>query len=162
MDLASNDSIRSFAKKLLEQEPHLDILVNNAGVIVPKFKTTADGYEYSFAVNYLGHFLLTNLLLERMRLSPSARIVNVTSIVYRLGKIDFSTLNSPASFDCVARYFESKLALVMFTRALAERLKDTAVVATAVHPGFVRTVFSNQLDPLRVSFTYTLVLSALG
>ena len=99
LDLASLDSVRKFATKILEEEPRIDILINNVGILSPSFTKTADGIEATFAVNHLGHFLLTNLLLDRIKEAPSARIVNVSSMGHSMGKIDFNNLNSERSYS---------------------------------------------------------------
>ena len=86
LDLASLDSVRKFAANILEEEPRIDILINNAGVINSTYRESENGYESTFAVNHLGHFLLTNLLLDRLKVAPSARIVNVGALLYKLHK----------------------------------------------------------------------------
>ena len=101
-DLASLDSVRKFAAKILEEEPRIDILINNAGVVNSTYRESADGYESTFAVNHLGHFLLTNLLLDRLKEAPSARIVNVGALLYKLHKeYKFDEINSkdPSRFS---------------------------------------------------------------
>ena len=140
LDLASLDSIREFAEKILEEEPQIDILINNAGVmIIPERRLTKDGLEMQFGTNHLGHFLLTNLLLDRIKEAPSARIVNVSSMAYRFGSIDFQNLNSERSYSRFSAYNNSKLANILFTRSLAKRLQGTNVTANALHPGGIRT-----------------------
>jgi len=139
LNLASLASIRQFAAMILEEEPHIDILINSAGIACCPYSTTEDGFEMQFGVNHLGHFLLTNLLLERLKEAPSARIVILSSIVHHLGRINFDNLNSEMSYNKVRAYFNSKLANILFTRSLAKRLEDTNVTVNALHPGFVRT-----------------------
>ena len=140
LDLASLDSIRQFAAKILEEEPQIDILINNAGVmIIPERRLTKDGFEMQFGTNHLGHFLLTNLLLDRIKEAPSARIVNVSSVGYRFGSIDFQNLNCERSYSRISSYGCSKLANILFTRSLAKRLQGTNVTTNALHPGSIRT-----------------------
>ena len=140
LDLASLDSVRKFAAKILEEEPRIDILINNAGVMmVPERRLTKDGFEMQFGTNHLGHFLLTNLLLDRIKEAPSARIVSVSSIAYRRGKIDIDDLNSERSYGPISVYSKSKLANILFTRGLAKRLQGTNVTANVLHPGGIHT-----------------------
>jgi len=140
LDLASLDSIRQFAAKILEEEPQIDILINNAGVmIIPERRLTKDGFEMQFGTNHLGHFLLTNLLLDRIKEAPSARIVNVSSGAHRFASLDFQNLNSERSYSRTTAYGNSKLANILFTRSLAKRLRDTNVTTNALHPGGIRT-----------------------
>jgi NAD(P)-dependent dehydrogenase (short-subunit alcohol dehydrogenase family) len=125
-DLADLAQVRSLAAEAGE----LDTLVNNAGVIVPERRESADGYELTFAVNYLSHFLLTRLLLENMR--EPARIVNVSSIGQT--PLDFDDLMLERGYDAFGAYAQSKLAQVLFTVELAERLGDRDVTVNALHP----------------------------
>lgn len=140
LDLASFDSIRTFAIELLSEEPAIDVLINNAGVMQCPYWKTADGNEMQFGVNHLGHFLLTNLLLERLMQAPAARIVVVSSRFYeRINAIKFDDINSEKSYDPSEAYAQSKLANILFTRALAKRLEGTSVIVNCLHPGVVRT-----------------------
>ena len=140
LDLSSLDSVRKFAATILEEEPRIDILINNAGVMmIPERRLTKDGFEMQFGTNHLGHFLLTNLLLDRIKEAPSARIVNISSIAYRRGVINMDDLNSERSYAPIAVYCKSKLANILFTRGLAKRLQGTNITANAVHPGGIRT-----------------------
>ena len=152
LDLASLESVRKFAGKILEEEPQIDILINNAGVVFPQRKLTKDGFEMHFGVNHLGHFLLTNLLLDRIKEAPSARIVNVSSgIVDIFGDIDFDNLNSERSFSQWKAYGMSKLSNILFTRSLAKRLKDTRVTVNCLHPGAITTELGrNMMNPFLV------------
>ena len=140
LDLSSLDSVREFAAKILEEEPRIDILINNAGVMmIPERRLTKDGFEMQFGTNHLGHFLLTNLLLDRIKEAPSVRIVSVSSLAYRRGKIDIDDLNSERSYGPISVYSKSKLANILFTRGLAKRLQGTNVTANVLHPGGIRT-----------------------
>ena len=139
LDLASLTSVRQFAARVLEEEPRLDILINNAGVMACPYTKTEDGFEMQFGVNHLAHFLLTNLLLDRLTEAPSARIVNLSSLAHAFGKINFDDLNSEQSYGSWSAYGQSKLANILFTRSLAKRLEGTNVTVNAVHPGSVIT-----------------------
>ena len=146
LDLASLDSVRKFAAKILEEEPRIDILINNAGVINTAYTKSADGFELTFAINHLGHFLLTNLLLDRIKEAPSARIVNLTSLAYKAGNIDLDNLNLEHSYSWFRAYSSSKLANIIFTRSLAKRLEGTGVTANAVHPGTASTEMGRNIN----------------
>ena len=140
LDLASLESVRKFAAKILEEEPRIDILINNAGVMaLPERKLTKDGFEMQFGTNHLGHFLLTNLLLDRLKEAPSARIVNVSSVAYKMGSIKMDNLNSEHSYTSWGAYCQSKIANILFTRGLSKRLEGTNVTANALHPGAIFT-----------------------
>lgn len=146
LDLSSLASVHAFSQRILDQEPHVDILINNAGVMYPGYSATEDGLELHMAVNHLGHFLLTNLLLERLKESQESRIINVSSILYKnCEKFDFEDVNCSKE-ECMNSkqygknaYAQSKLANILFTRELARRLKNTGVTANVVSPGLVQT-----------------------
>ncbi|XP_054017588.1 retinol dehydrogenase 12-like isoform X1 [Dryobates pubescens] len=137
LDLADTKSIREFAEKFLAEEKELHILINNAGVMLCPYSKTADGFEMHLGVNHLGHFLLTFLLLERLKQSAPARIVNVSSLAHHGGRIRFHDLHGEKSYHRGLAYCHSKLANVLFTRELARRLQGTKVTANALHPGSV-------------------------
>lgn len=140
LDLASMSSVRQFAERFLAEEPRLDILVNNAGVMATPRKLTADGFEQQFGINHLGHFLLTNLLLERLKSSAPSRIVVISSAAYIFGKINKTDLMGEKSYSkFFGAYAQSKLANILFTRKLADILNGTGVTANCLHPGIVRT-----------------------
>lgn len=139
-DLSSQEQIRRAAKELLERCPRIDVLLNNAGITNLRREVTVDGLEAVFAVNHLGYFLLTNLLLDRICETPDARIVNVASEAHRFGSIDFDDLGCEhKKFRWMRVYGQSKLANVLFTRELAKRLQDRGVTVNALHPGAVAT-----------------------
>jgi NAD(P)-dependent dehydrogenase (short-subunit alcohol dehydrogenase family) len=143
--------VRKFAAKILEEEPRIDILINNAGVMaIPERKLTQDGFEMQIGVNHLGHFLLTNLLLDRIKQAPSARIINVSSMGHYMGKLDFDDLNLERSYSHLAAYGNSKLANILFTRSLAKCLQGTRVTANVLHPGAINTELSRHLDSFLV------------
>jgi len=107
--------------------------------MIPERRLTKDGFEVQFGTNHLGHFLLTNLLLDRIKEAPSARIVNVSSGAHRFASLDFQNLNSERSYSRTAAYGYSKLANILLTRSLAKRLRGTNVTTNALHPGGIRT-----------------------
>ncbi|KAG8511768.1 Retinol dehydrogenase 12, partial [Galemys pyrenaicus] len=137
LDLSDTKSIRAFAEGFLAEEKQLHILINNAGVMMCPYSKTADGFETQLGVNHLGHFLLTHLLLERLKESAPARVVNLSSVVHHVGKIHFHDLQSEKSYNSGFAYCHSKLANVLFTRELAKKLQGTGVTTYAVHPGIV-------------------------
>lgn len=140
LDLASLASVRRFAAQILEEEPRIDILINNAGVMGCPYSKTEDGFEMQFGVNHLGHFLLTNLLLERMKESPAARIVTVSGDIYRMCsgiKFDDLSWSEGSQYSPNGAYTHSKLANILFTNALAKRLEGTRVTANSLHPGVI-------------------------
>ena len=131
-DLSSLGEVRALAERILSDHDHLDALVNNAGVIVPERAESEDGYELTFAVNYLAHFLLTSLLLPLLREAAPARIVNVASAGQ--SPVDFDDVMLERGYDGMRAYTRSKLAQVMYTFELAERLRGSGVTANALHP----------------------------
>jgi NAD(P)-dependent dehydrogenase (short-subunit alcohol dehydrogenase family) len=142
LDLASLESVRAFSRDLLADNRPLPLLLNNAGLFQLSRQETSDGFEMQFGVNHLGHFLLTNLLLERIRSSAPARIVSVSS-----GAMHFASLTAELDdpnwekrrYRGWRAYGDSKLMNLLFTGELARRLEGSGVVAHAVHPGGVRT-----------------------
>jgi NAD(P)-dependent dehydrogenase (short-subunit alcohol dehydrogenase family) len=139
VDLASLSSIREFTRHFSNRYQQLNVLINNAGVYCAKRGETKDGFEKTMGINYLGPFLLTNLLLPLLKKTPEARIVNVSSNAYFQGKIDLNNLHLKKRYQGFKAYSASKLAIVLFTLELAERLKDTGVTVNALHPGHVAT-----------------------
>jgi NAD(P)-dependent dehydrogenase (short-subunit alcohol dehydrogenase family) len=147
-DLSSQGQVRRLAEEVLHALPRIDVLVNNAGGYWSTRHLTVDGYEHTFALNHLAPFLLTHLLLDRMRAGPGARVVNVASGAQAAGRIDFDDLQGARSYSGSRAYNQSKLASVLFTYELARRLDGTAVTANALHPGVVSTAFGGE-DPGR-------------
>jgi NAD(P)-dependent dehydrogenase (short-subunit alcohol dehydrogenase family) len=139
LDLGDLASVRAFATSFLASHDRLDLLVNNAGVMVPPEGRTADGFELQFGINHLGHFALTGLLLERLVATGEARVVTVSSVAHKGGRIDFDNLNAEKGYSAQAAYGQSKLANLLFTRELQRRLEGTSVLALASHPGFSST-----------------------
>ncbi|XP_062553175.1 retinol dehydrogenase 12-like [Armigeres subalbatus] len=157
LDLSSLESVRTFATKFLQEEPRLDILINNAGVMACPKALTKDGFEQQLGVNHLGHFLLTNLLLDRLKASAPSRVVNLSSLAHRYGTINKRDLNSEQSYNQVMAYCQSKLANVLFTRELAKRLEGTGVTAYAVHPGAVHTELTRHMGSIFFLFEQNLI-----
>lgn len=138
-DLASQGAIRKLAADYLASGRPLHVLINNAGLVELKRTLTVDGLEETFAVNHLAYFLLANLLLERLRQSAPARIVNVASDAHRFGRLDLDDLQSAKSYRAMRVYGGSKLANILFTVELARRIEGTGVTANCLHPGAVAT-----------------------
>lgn len=138
-DLASQASIRQFAADFKQRHDRLDVLVNNAGVLLRERSLNEDGVESTFAVNHLGYFLATNLLLDVLKKSAPSRIVNVASTAHRYGKIDIDGWVAGRDYSAFGAYANSKLANVLFTCELARRLQGTGVTANCLHPGGVGT-----------------------
>jgi len=139
VDLASEESTRSFAEEFQRKYPRLDVLINNAGVYTAHREVTPDGLERTFEVNYLSGFLLTHLLLDLLKKSAPSRIVNVSSSAHSGGTIHFDDLQGEQRYGGFGAYGQSKLAQVLFTRELARRLEGTRVTVNACHPGVIRT-----------------------
>jgi NAD(P)-dependent dehydrogenase (short-subunit alcohol dehydrogenase family) len=138
-ELGSLKSIRDFCIEFKKKHQRLDVLINNAGVTLPGYHQTADGYELQFGVNHLGHFLLTNELLDLLIASAPSRIINVASGAHKIGQIYFNDVNLKENYTFWRAYAQSKLANILFTYELAERLKGTGVTANCLHPGAVAT-----------------------
>ena len=125
----------------LAREPQIDVLINNAGALFNKRQETADGLEMTFALNHMAYFVVTNLLLSKLK--PGARIVTVASNAHRGAKLDFDDLQSRRSYTGFPVYSRSKLCNILFNRELARRLSGSGITANALHPGFVATRFGN-------------------
>ncbi len=141
-DLSSQASVRRLAAEVLARYPRLDVLVNNAGAMYAGRQLSTDGIELTWAVNHLAPFLLTTLLLDRLKESAPARIVTTASGAHRRAHIPFSDLNAERSYRSFGRYGETKLANILFTSELARRLEGTRVTANCFHPGLVATGFN--------------------
>ncbi len=140
-DLSVQADVRRLAAEYKQAHSRLDLLLNNAGGIFLERQLTADGLEMTFALNHLNYFLLTNLLLDRLKASAPARIVNVSSDAHRDSTLNFDDLQSEESYSAFGVYGRSKLANILFTVALADRLAGTGVTVNALHPGFVNSGF---------------------
>jgi NAD(P)-dependent dehydrogenase (short-subunit alcohol dehydrogenase family) len=141
-DLSSQASVRRLAAEVLARYPRLDVLVNNAGAVYGGRQLTTDGIELTWAVNHLAPFLLTTLLLDRLKESAPARIITTASEAHQGAHIPFSDLNAERSYRSFGRYGETKLANILFTSELARRLEGTGVTANCFHPGLVATGFN--------------------
>lgn len=144
-DLASQSSIREFVKTFKKEHKKLDILINNAGVMRCPKSLTEDGIEMQLGVNHMGHFLLTNLLIDIIKLSAPSKIINVSSVAHTRGKINIDDLNSVKNYDPGDAYSQSKLANILFTKELSKRLKNYNVTVNAVHPGLVDTEITRHM-----------------
>jgi NAD(P)-dependent dehydrogenase (short-subunit alcohol dehydrogenase family) len=140
-DLSSQRDVRRIAGEFKNSYPHLHVLLNNAGGTFLTRQLSVDGIEMTFALNHLAYFLLTNLLLDTIKASAPARIINVSSDAHSGGKIDFDNLQGERSFSSFGPYGNSKLANILFTTELAHRLEGTGVTVNALHPGLVNTGF---------------------
>lgn len=141
-DLSSQAAVRELARTILDRYPRVDVLVNNAGAIFWRRRLTADGIERTWAVNHLAPFLLTTLLLDRLKASAPARIVTTASAAHLGATIPFDDLDGARRYRGFRRYGASKLANILFTLELAWRLAGSGVTATCFHPGLVRTGFN--------------------
>ena len=150
-DLSSQHAIRMLAHTFQQKYQHLHVLVNNAGGIFFQRETTVDGVEMTFAVNHLAPFLLTSLLMDSMKASAPARIINVSSNVERMGSINFADLQYEKRYSSFGAYAQAKLATVLFTYELARRLEGTGVTTNAITPGPVATNFAkNGNHPMNI------------
>lgn len=149
-DLSSLESVRALAKNYRGAHTELNVLVNNAGLIIGKRTATVDGLETTFVVNYLSHFLLTNLLLDLLSNSAPSRVVNVTSDAHFRGHMSLEDLQEVGNYGAMRAYCQSKLAQVLFTYELAERLKGSRVTVNCVHPGAVRTRWGDEAGALGI------------
>jgi len=140
-DLSSQQEVRRLANEFMNRYSHLHVLINNAGAVFMQRQLSVDGIEMTFALNHLASFLLTDLLLDTLRASAPARIINVSSGAHTTGKIEFDNLQGERGYS--PRVYEnSKLANILFTMELAHRLEGTGVTVNALHPGFTATGFA--------------------
>jgi len=147
-DFESLDSVRALAKEFLEKHDSLRVLVNNAGVVSMTRSVTADGFEKTFQVDYLSHFLLTNLLLEVLKKSAPSRIINVSSASHYRGHLNFDDLQMKKGYGVMKAYSQAKLAQVLFTYELSRRLEGTGVTVNSLHPGAVATnIWKGSMGP---------------
>ena len=147
-DLSSQQDVRRLAGEFKSKYPRLHVLLNNAGALFWTRRLTPDGLETTFALNHLAPFLLTNLLLDTIKASAPARIINLSSRAHQRGRIDFEDLHSERHYVGMDVYGNSKLANILFTIELSRRLEGTGVTANAVHPGFVNSGFAKNNDGL--------------
>lgn len=144
-DLSSQADIHGLAKTIYENYPRVDVLINNAGVVVTQKTLTIDGIETTLATNYIAPFLLTNLLLNLMRNSTNAHILNISSASHKWVKLNLNDLQyNKRKYRTMSSYAQSKLLINFFTFTLANKLKDTSITVNALHPGAVNTALGSQ------------------
>lgn len=152
-DFSSLTSVRRLADQLRERHREVHVLANNAGLVAGKRTLTEDGYELTFQVNHLAPFLLTNLLLDALRGSSVGRVVTTSSDAHTSGAIDLEDLSGERKWSSWSAYSNSKLANILFTRALARRLDGSSVTANALHPGVIRTRLGRDARlPIRIGW----------
>lgn len=152
-DLSAQEQVRRLARDVRDRYAHLDVLVNNVGALFMERQETVDGLEMTFALNHLSYFLLTGLLLDLLKESAPARIVNVSSDTHRQVEMDFDHLQSEQGYRGFRAYARSKLANLLFTHELARRLEGSGVTVNALHPGFVNSNFYRRLGILGLLVT---------
>jgi len=148
LDLGSLKSVRECAQTFRDKKLPLHILINNAGIMNVPHSLTVDGIESQFGVNHIGHFLLTMSLLDIIKASAPSRIVNLSSMAHSFGSFNWEDINLQKSYYSWTAYGRSKLANVLFTYELADRLKGTGVTCNAVHPGYVKTELARHMGSL--------------
>ena len=159
-DLASQHSIRNLAAEVRGRYPRLDVLINNAGAMYTTRKLTKDGIELTWAVNHLAPFLFTTLLLDRLKESAPARIITTTSEAHEGARIPFDDVNAEHSYRGFSRYKQTKLANILFTSELSERLRGSGVTACCFHPGVVASGF-NHNNGLLMDLVMTIIRPVL-
>lgn len=150
LDLTSLTSVKAAAEDVLANEDYLDGLINNAGVMVPPKTLTEDDFELQFGVNHLGHFALTGLVLPLMKNRDGARIVNVSSLAHKSGRINYADINADNSYSAMERYSMSKFANILFTYELQRKLEaaGSPAISVACHPGMSSTELGRHINPL--------------
>lgn len=148
LDLGDLDQIRAFAEDFRQRVPVLDVLILNAGLFPLGKHLTAQGFEQQFGVNHLGHFLLTNLLLDTVKAAEQGRIVIVSSIMHWLGRINVGSFRGEKFYNPIVAYGQSKLANVLFMLELARRLEGSGIRVNALHPGGVDTGIARDLPKI--------------
>ena len=156
-DLTRLSEMKRIAGEIAAANRTIDVLVNNAGAMFATRQETGDGLEKTFALNHMSYFVVTNLLLDRLKAAGNARVVSTASDAHKVGKIDFDDLQSTQRYSAFGEYGTSKLMNILFTRELARRLKEAGagVTANCLHPGFVATRFGDNNKGL-MSFTFGL------
>jgi NAD(P)-dependent dehydrogenase (short-subunit alcohol dehydrogenase family) len=142
-NLSRLPEMKRVAEAIAASEPQIDVLINNAGALFNTRQVTGDALEMTFATNHIAYFVVTSLLLERLKATPGARIVCTASDAHKRGKMDFSDLQMEKGYSGFAMYGRSKLMNILFTRELARRLEGSGVTANCLHPGFVATRFGD-------------------
>ena len=153
-DLTRLSEMKGVAAIIAQREPPIDVLINNAGALFGSWRLTEDKLEYTFALDHMSYFVVTEGLRERLLASGDARIINTASGAHRRATLDFDDLQSAKSFRATTAYSRSKLCNVLFTRELARRLQATGVTANCLHPGFVATRFADESDGLISRLTW--------
>jgi retinol dehydrogenase-12 len=161
-DLSAQAQVRQLASEVQRRFAQVDLLINNAGALFAQRQLSQEGIEMTFALNHLAYFLLTNLLLERLKASASARIINVSSEAHRGAQLDFADLQGQHRYRGWRAYTRSKLANILFTYELARRLEGTAAVTNALHPGFVATNFGRNNRGITAVLWRILQLAAIS
>jgi len=161
-DLTRLAEMKRVAAQIAHQEPLVDVLINNAGALFSERRLTEDGFEYTFALNHMAYFVVTEGLRERLLASGSARIINTASNAHQRATLDFDDLQSAKRFGGMKAYSRSKLCNILFTRELARRLYGTSVTANCLHPGFVATRFGDQSGGLISRFVGLAKLFAIS
>jgi len=156
-DMSSLTSVRRFVTEFKKKHDRLDVLINNAGAEFVKRQVTKEGFEQTFAVDYLAPFLLTYELLDLLKASAPSRIVNVSSGLAKNGKVDFDDLQNEKNYKGMQAYSNAKLMVMMFTYELSRRLKDTGVTVNVLMPGFVATNLGKNSGSLSSAIMFTLV-----
>lgn len=158
LDLASLSSVREFAYDIIDEVERVDVLINNAGIISTKKRSvTNDNLEETFQVNYLSHFLLTSLLVEKLKLSAPSRVVNVVC-EFQYGKLNFSDLQAKNQYSYMSAYYNSKLALLYFSHQLSELLANKGITVYAVNPGPSETYLWRNVFPYNYRITWLILL----
>jgi NAD(P)-dependent dehydrogenase (short-subunit alcohol dehydrogenase family) len=158
-DLSSFDSIRSFVAEFKRQHPRLDVLINNAGIWETRRKLSQNGIELNFATNHLGPFLLTSLLLETIKNSAPARIINVSSGAHQSAEISFDDIEMKIDFSGYKAYGQSKLANILFTILLAEKVDGMQITVNCLHPGVVSTNIFKNMGKISVTMMKPFMIS---
>ena len=153
-DLTRLADMRRVAAEIANREPPIDVLINNAGALFGTRRLTEDGLEYTFALNHMSYFVVTEGLRERLLASGAARIISTASAAHQGATLDFDNLQSAKSFRATRAYSCSKLCNILFTRELARRLDGTGVTANCLHPGFVATRFADESGGLISRFAW--------
>src|SRR5271156_3485465 len=161
-DLLRLTEMKRVATQIAEQESRIDVLINNAGALFATRQLTEDGLEYTFALNHMAYFVVTEVLRERLSSSGPARIINTASAAHQGATLDFDDLQSAKRFGAFKAYGRSKLCNILFTRELARRLRGTGITANCLHPGFVATRFGDQSGALMSRIVWLAKLFAIS
>jgi NAD(P)-dependent dehydrogenase (short-subunit alcohol dehydrogenase family) len=161
-DLTRLADMKRLAAEIADREPPIDILINNAGALFGTRRLTEDGLEYTFALNHMPYFVVTEGLRDRLLASEGARIINTASAAHQGATLDFDDLQSAKNFRAMTTYGRSKLCNILFTRELARSLQGTNVTANCLHPGFVATRFADESGGLISRFAWLAKLFAIS